>query len=370
MPGGYLRTARYALSWKSGALVETHETAIRRNGDTIPATLVLPESRRKRVPGWVAIGGVSLMGRFHPQLVRFAESLAASGAAVLVPEIPEWRRLEVTPSIVRPTLEGCIEVLRERPEVLPDRFGVIGFSFGAPGLAIAASDERVADDIAGIVLFGGYYCLERTMGCMLTGQHEWEGVEYSLDPDPYGRWVVAGNHLTGVPGLEDASDVAAALRTLAASASGQRIPAWQPYHDRMIVELRSGLPASRRPVFDCFATASTAARPELDRCKDMARRLAAACRRIDPLLEPAKRLGRVDVPTQVIHGQRDRLVPFTEAHRLMGGLQEHARRGATVTGLFHHSAEHTPPALLDRTKEQLKLLGALRRMINTTEGAC
>ncbi len=333
----------------------------------MPATLLLPRAPRPtRLPGWVAVGGVSRMGRFHPQLVRFSESLAASGAAVLVPEVPEWRCLSVTPKVIGPTLRASIDALRERPEVLPGRFGAIGFSFGAPGLAIAASDERIANEIAGIVLFGGYYCLERTMRCMLTGRHEWEGVDYALDPDPYGRWVVASNHLTAVPGLEDATDVADALRRLAAAASGQRISAWEPHHDRMIDALRAALPASRQQLFDCFATASTAARPEQERCADVATRLAAACRRVDPLLEPGTTLSTVDVPTQVIHGHGDRLVPFTEALRLMGGLKTHTRRGATVTRLFNHSAEHAPAALRDRLTEQARLFGALRRMINTT----
>jgi len=160
---GYVRTARYARSWKAGADVVTHETTLDRGEMRVPATLVLPAAIRSRVPGWIALGGVSRMGRFHPQLVRFARALASTGAAVLVPEVPEWRCLRVTPKIVGPTLRASIDALRERKEVRPDGLGAIGFSFGAPGLAIAASDERIADDIAGIVLFGGYHCLERTL---------------------------------------------------------------------------------------------------------------------------------------------------------------------------------------------------------------
>ena len=34
---------------------------------------------------------------------------------------------------------------------------------------------------------------------------------YRMDPDPYGRWIVGGNYLTRIPGLEDAGDVASAL---------------------------------------------------------------------------------------------------------------------------------------------------------------
>jgi hypothetical protein len=84
------------------------------------------------------------------------------------------------------------------------------------------------------------------------------------------------------------------------------------------------------------------------------------------LLEPAESLATVDLPVQVIHGHGDRLVPFTEALRLMDGLRDHVRRGATVTRLFEHSAEHAPTTLRRRVVERVRLFGALRRMINTT----
>lgn len=305
------------------------------------------------------------MGRFHPQLVRFAEALGASGAAVLVPEIPEWTDLHVSPAVIGPTLRASIDALRERPEVVPDRFGAIGFSFGAPGLAIAASEPEIAEQISGIVLFGGYYCLDRTVRCLLTGRHEWEGVEHSLNPDPYGRWVLASNHLTSVPGCEDAKDVAASLRTLAAAASERRVSAWEPEHDDLIRDLRAGLPSERQELFDCFATPTVSPRPDVDLCSELASRLADACRRIDPLLDLASSLEGVTLPTQVIHGRGDRLVPFTEAYRLMAGFSDGVRRGATVTGLFNHSKEHSPPALMSRLTEQAKLFMALRDMINT-----
>ena len=77
--------------------------------------------------------------------MRFARALASSGAVVVVPEVPEWRRLSVSPGVVAPTMRGCVELLARRPEVQPGKFGVIGFSFGAPSVALAASREEIAD---------------------------------------------------------------------------------------------------------------------------------------------------------------------------------------------------------------------------------
>ncbi len=359
------RTARYARSWKSDADVSAVETEIDRDGAKIAATLVMPREPAAPLPAWIALGGVSCMGRHHPQLVRFAGALASSGAAVLVPEIPEWRRLELAPSAVAPTLRGSIDHLRSRSDVAPGPIGLIGFSFGAPQVAISASRDDLGEDIGGIVLFGAYCSLEKTMTCQLTGEHEWEGLDYHLSPDPFGGWVVGGNHLTGVPGHEDADEVALALNRLANAASGQRISAWDPRHDALIRELRHTLSGRHRRLFDLFATPSTDALPEPEERRSLAISLAETCRRVDPLLDPATALAGVELPTRLIHGRGDRLIPFTEGLRLNESLPSRVRKGLTVTAMFHHSADTAPRRLTTRARESFKLLKAIHGMINT-----
>ena len=357
---------RYARSWKGDADVVVEDVEFKRHGVPLEGTLLLPRIRRGPVPGWIAVGGISKMGRHHPQLVRFARALASSGAAVLVPEIPEWRRLSVVPDVAAPTIEGGLALLEEREEVRDGKAGLIGFSFGAPQVALAATREDVADRVAGIVLFGGYCCLERTVVCQLTGDHEWDGTDYSLSPDPYGGWIVAGNHLTDVEGFEDETDVARALMELAAAASTNRISAWDPHHDELIRQLREALPERRRHHFDLFATPTGVVRPSSEERLAMARKLAAACRRVAPLLEPAHELTRVGVPTRLIHGRGDRLIPFTEGMRLRDGLPHRARNGLSVTGLFSHSADRAlPTGMFDRAREGVMMFSTIRGMLNT-----
>jgi pimeloyl-ACP methyl ester carboxylesterase len=129
--------------------------------------------------------------------------------------------------------------------------------------------------------------------------------------DPFGGWVVGSNYLTRIPGYGDADDVA--LHSLADASSGQRIAAWES----------------------------------------------------EPLLDPAADLARLRVPTRLIHGRGDRLIPFTERHRLFHELPETARRGLTVTRLFHHSADSVPAGILGRAVEQVMMLQAIRGLINT-----
>lgn len=363
---GMLRTARYARSWKTGSVAVTvREIHIDRRGKRVPATLMSPRNQSSPRPGWIALGGISCMGRHHPQLVRFARALASSGAVVLLPEIAEWRRLDLAPAAVAPTIRGSIDYLKSRADRVGAPFGLIGFSFGAPQVAVAASHNDLAEDIGGIVLFGGYCSLERTMTCQLTGEHEWDGSDYRLSPDPFGGWVVASNHLTRIPGLEDAGDVAASLHRLATAASGKRIPAWDPRHDTPIRQLREVLPQKYRRLYDLFATPSTHALAEPDERRQIAVRLAETSRSVEPLLDPSPALAEVDLPTRLIHGRGDRLIPFTEALRLHESLPVGVCRGTTVTAMFHHSAESKPAGMVQLVRENVKMLRAIHGMITT-----
>jgi len=365
-PQHVLRTIRYSRGWRRGPRgLTSSDVVIQREGQALPATFVRPAQARGRLPCWIAVGGVSLKGRFHPQLVRFSEALASTGVGVLVPELPEWRRLSVSPAIILPTIRASVDYLNRRVDVLPGNFGVIGFSFGAAGAVLAASNDEVVEQIQGAVVFGGYCCLSRTLGCMLTGEHEWNNELHRLQPDPYGRWVVASNYLTRIPGYEDATDVAQAVTRLATEASSRRISAWEPYHDSMIRTLRATIAPERRALFDILATPSSDPRPDPTECAAFAQSLADTCRAAEPQLDPLNRLSSVRVPTQVIHGRGDRLVPFTEGIRLVEQLPPATRKGVTVTGMFNHSKDHVPPSPFQHAQEAALLFRALHQLVNT-----
>ena len=362
---GLLRTVRYTRSWTGGLPVTAVDTEVERDGARLPATLFLPAGGDGPWPGWVVLGGVTRMGRRHPQLVRFTRALAASGAAVVVPEVPEWRDLRLVPTVAAPTIRAGIEALRTRRDVRPGKVGVVGLSFGAPQVALATTVDGVAQHVAGTALFGGYCDLELTLRCMISGVHEWRGERHRLVPDPYGRWVVASNFLTDVEGYEDAGDVAAALRALALAATERRVPAWSPEHDALKDALRPSIAACRRGLFDFFAPRTDAPQPCCEEGDAWAALLAGACRRAEPLLEPSRRLGCVRVPTRLIHGRNDRLIPYTESLRFKEGLDDAVEADVTITGLFAHSATLAPPSLTARTREALLLFQAIRGLINT-----
>jgi pimeloyl-ACP methyl ester carboxylesterase len=230
-------------------------------------------------------------------------------------------------------------------------------------VVVASSHPELAERSASVVSFGGYCDLQRTLRCQLTGLHEWRGVTHRIDPDPYGRWVLASNYLTQVPGFADAGEVAAALRRLALASTEGRVPAWDARHDALKAELRRGFALDGRELFDLFAPPTGMPLVADARREQMSVALADACRRSEPLLDPVPHLSQARVPVHLFHGRGDRLVPYTESLRLRDRLASRVPASVTVTGLFAHSADYRPAALFERVRENWVFLRGLERAL-------
>lgn len=359
------RTSRYARAWMTAPTdFLEHEISLNRDGTTVPATVVCPSRYQKPFPTWVVLHGITRPGRAHGQLVRFTRCVASAGMMAIVPEVPEWRDLSLAPHLSVPTVKAAIEGLRATGLAQDEPVGVIGFSFGAPHAIACAGAPEVADEVAGAAGFGGYCGLDSSFRFMMTGRHSWHGDDHFLRPDPYGRWIVAANYLTKVPGYEEAHDVARALEDLAVEASDDGALSWDPRYDATIRRLRAGIDESRREIFDLFAPHSDAdlsavVRPQL------AEELAAVARRADPHIDPIEALGRVTRPVHVLHGRNDNLIPYSEAYRLAEVLPHDTVRGFTVTRLFGHSAQDSFPFLraLNEVPVFLRALSGLLRVV-------
>lgn len=323
-------------------LVE-EELTLDRGDRACQATLVRPTGRSGPVPGWVVLHGVTLSGREHRQLTRFTHALVSAGAAVMVPEVPEWRSLRLAPEVATASVRASIRALEEIGGVRPG-VGVVGFSFGAPHAIACAAEPDLAERIAGVVGFGGYCDLDWTFRFMLTGDHGAGREAPEVEPDPYGRWVVGSNYLPAIDDLHGAGEVGRALGELAAYAGMLCGASPDGVYDARIRELRAALSAEHHALFDLFAPVGPA-RPDPAVATAVAERLVEAARRVDPLLDPVARLSAVKRPVHILHGRGDRVVSCAEADRMRAALPSMAPVRMTVTGLFGHSAGRVPHPL-------------------------
>lgn len=360
---GLKRAISFAWKWRGGASgIKETEVEVQRGDRTVPATLYRPGNARSPLPGWVVLHGVTRPGRHHPILLRFVRALAGSGAAVLVPEVPEWRELKLAPEEALETIRTSVLHLSGREECLSDRIGVMGFSLAVSQVLLAATDPTLTGRLRGVAGFGGYSDLDRTMHFLFHGEHEWEGRAYVVDPDPYGRWVVGGNYLTRVPGFEDAADVARALLQLARNAGDLQVGAWEACYDSVKEDLVEGVHPSRADLFRALAP-STGHAPPRELSGHLIPGLAQAVRSCAPHPEPRSFLDRIPVPVRLVHGRGDRLIPFSESLRLAEAFPRKSDVRVYLTGLFAHSQEDSGGGGMGGVEEQLHFLRMLADLL-------
>ena len=334
-----------------------------RGPDRLPASIYAPAAARRPLPAFVVLHGLTCTGREHASLTRFVRAMAASGAVVMIPEIPEWRELRVAPAVTIPTIRAAVHALAHRGDVAPGGVGILGFSFGATQALVAAAGGELMGEVRGIAAWGGYRDVHRLFRFGVTGEHEWAGTRLRLEPDPYGRWIMVGNYLTGVPGYEDAGATARASHALALEAGRTGVAAWDPELDDLKRRLRLELPTAERALFDIVAPPARASAPPAEAAA-LAAGLADAALTADPLLDPGPALGELATPTLLAHGRDDRLIPYTEMLRLAADLPENVRRGATVTALFAHSGGARPGlGPLGLATEAVRFVDLLRHIL-------
>ncbi len=347
------------------ARVRLTEVSYARGRETLPADLYLPAQARGRLPGFVVLHGLTCTARAHRSLQGFARALSASGHAVLVPEIPEWRALHVAPAVTIDTIREAVRALHDRPEVDPERIGLLGFSFGATQAIVAAADPAIAPLLRALVAWGGYEDLLRVSMFSLTGEHELDGVRYHTEPDPYGRWIMMGNYLTSVPGHERDAPVAQAAHALAREAGDRGIPSWDPALDPLKQRLRADMRPAQRELFDRLAPPADQPAQGSPENRALAIAVGTAALETDPLLDPRQHLSSLRVRTLLAHGRDDRLLPFSETVRLSRSLPRDLRIATEITALFAHSggAQHGlgPVGLV---RESARFIRLIRRLLH------
>lgn len=354
--------------WPPGVSGVRTETRIIENGNPVRARWYGPAernraSRRRPLPGWALLHGVAVQGPDHPGLVRFATALASAGAAVLIPEVRAWGRLDLDPAAADPVVLETIRHMCADPEVAPGGVVLAGFSFGCPQVLRLAAKTAGSGRVRGVVGFGGYCELADALRFGLAGSYTWAGRTRRARPDPYGRWVAGANYLHRIPGFEGAEEVSEALHTLAVVAGAQGVLAWEPHYDRLKQELADTLSPGDRELFRLFAPPADQ-EPDPNEAATLAARLAEAAESVHPLLALPRPFDAAGMPpVHLVHGRNDPLVPFAESLALQQRLLEAGAPSVrtTVTRLVAHARESGNIAA--QPAEALRFARALRAMM-------
>ena len=296
-------------------------------GDLADLWLPAGASADARVGAMLLVFGVNNLGREHPAIQRVADGLARTGVAVLVPDSATLLegRLEVG------EIDGVVqafELLAGRPEVDPERVGIVGFSVGGSLSLIAARDGRIADRVRYVNAFGAYADARSYLASMAAHAYELDGEEVEWLPSPLARQVFAGFVFDSVPHAVD--------RELLRDAYEEPIVAGeQPQPD---ADLEQRLGPAGRAVYPLLTAAS------LEEARAAIDALPGPIGEFMDAISPIRQLDGLSADVFLMHERDDHHVPFVESRLLADELEP---RGSLARHAEFRLFDHVQPGDVD-----------------------
>jgi len=279
-------------------------------------------------PGVVVVHGVHWKGIDEPRLGAFARAIAASGVAVLTPEIRELCDYRIDPASID-TIGESARLLSAR--LGGQRVGLMGLSFAGGLSLVAASDPRYADTLAFVVSVGAHDDLGRVLRFFVTDEAPRpDGSTLHVHAHDYGTVVLEYSHAEDFFPPQDVDAARRALRSV--------------LHEdldaaRALAKALS--PASREKMGHILEHDTASLAPEL----------LAEIARLQPqfaAVSPAAHLARLRVPALVLHGAGDVLIPPSEAEWLAHDVPAAMLRDALVSHAIEHVGLESDTGAFDR----------------------
>ena len=267
-------------------------------------------------PGVVVVHGVHWKGIDEPRLQRFARTIAASGVAVLTPEVRELCDYRIDPASIG-TIGSAARTLSDRLGGKP--VGVMGLSFAGGLSLVAASDPRWAPSFAFVVAVGAHDDLGRVLRFFTTNEAPRpDGSTLALHAHDYGPVVLVYSHAEDFFGPADVPVARDALR------------AWLHEDFDAGRERAKGLSPEGAALMQHVFDHDTAA---------LAPALQAEIARLAPgfaAVSPSAHLADVRVPVFLLHGAGDTVIPSSETEWLAHDTPRAMLRAALVSRAIEH----------------------------------
>jgi dienelactone hydrolase len=296
-----------------------------------PARLYLP-SDVVDPPGVVIVHGVHFKGIDEPRLQAFARTIAATGVAVLTPEVRELTDYTIDAKSIATIGASAHALGTELGATRPIKVGIMGLSFAGGLSVIAASDPRFANDIAFVVAIGAHDDLGRVLRFFATNRiARPDGSIESLQAHNYGPVVLMYSH---VEDFFPPADRDVARESL-------RLWLHEHFDDARAAATRLGADASRAKMQKVFEHDVAALAPEL----------LAEIDRLEPSfasVSPSAHARDVHVPVFLLHGAGDTVIPATETVWLARDLPAGAVAGELISEAVQHVELHGEPGIGDK----------------------
>lgn len=292
-------------------------------GKRLKADLYIPRGAGKH-PALLIVHGVNPTGKDDEQIVLLAGNLARAGFLVLVPDFEGMKALRIRRSDVEDVVQSFLHLMRDK-NARPGG-SMMGISYGAGPMLLAAADGRVNDRVGTVVTFGGYADLRSVLRFSLTGSYEYGGQSGYQRPDSSLRWMFLYKNLDLLgPGSEqdvlkriiekrsrfEMTEASALARTL--GPEGRSVYAFLKNTD-----------GQRFPV--------------------LYENLPASLREYVHYLSPVRVVERIKAYFIIAHGMEDYSIPYTESLRLADTIGDPERVHTALLPQFMHIETVEPSA--------------------------
>ncbi len=291
------------------------------------------------------VSGLHAAGIEEPRLVALSRQLAASGVAVVTPDIPELSHFAITPAITDDIEQAAGWLARESGLARDDRIGMMGISFSGGLSVIAAGRPSLAGRVAFVFSFGGHDDLPRVLRYLCTGTEPVPHREIQLAQEPsaaitrpphdYGVVVILLAIADRVVPPAQVEPLRAAVRRYLFASHLDRVN--KPEADREFATLRDLAGHLPPPSATLLAYVNN---------RDVVH-LGARLRPFiasygsEPALSPS-RSPKPSVPVFLLHGIDDNVIPAIESEYLANDLRGHAPVRLLLSGLISHAEADQP----------------------------
>ena len=288
------------------------------------ADLWLPQGASSAHPvgGMVLVLGINNVGRDYPAVVRFADAMARSGVAVLVPDSAALLAGMLSPDEVGGVVDAA-RLLMSRPEVDGRRVGLVGLSVGGSLALLAAGDPRISGDLRWVNAFGAYADAGEYLADVVAQAQTLDGNMVTWKSSALTREVFARLLARLIPAGGDREALTAALDAFAASG---RAP---PADPALVPRLDS---AAAKAVYALLTAGS------LEGARQVMGALPAAVREMLDGLSPIRHLSAIHADAFVMYDTGDTYVPYGQSVELADGLRPLGRLArSSQFRLFDHA---------------------------------
>jgi hypothetical protein len=316
------------------------------------ADLWLPSgaSAQHPVGGMVLVLGVNNVGRSYPAVIRFADAMARSGVAVLVPDSAELLAGSLSPDETGAVVDA-FRLLAARPEVDPHRIGLVGLSVGGSLALLAAGDPRISSRVRWVNAFGAYADAGEYLAEVASQQMSVDGSVLAWDSSGLTRKTFARLVERLIPDATERASVSAAIQAFVDTG---RLPPLDP-------ALAAKLATPEARAIYALLTAGS-----LDRARELVAALPAPVKDLLDAVSPVRHLGSIRADVFLMYDTADAYVPYGQSLELAAGLGPLGRLArSSEFRLFDH-VEPKGVDLVGAAPELWKLLWHVQAVLMET----